>query len=333
MKRTFLIIYFLIALVTFVKAQYIYPITEYNAQLKGYELSNFDIQDTILYLPLGESGLHILNVKDLKNIRELSIYKEYEKRSREKIFGVAHCVKVIDNKAFLSYGPLGLKILDVTDPEMPYVLGTYYRYQDVYCSEIYENYAMLGYMGMGLEIVNLSNLEDIKMISRNNVRDFSVKNIQVIPPYIVISGGNRGLRIFKFGDPFTDFKQVEFPKEHLTDNEAHKILVRGSTGYLANDFKGLSVFNMGLPLYPLEVNSIKTQGKATELVIEGNYLYVASGKYIEVFDLREPEKPEKIYEYLDKDKEFRSLKIHDNKLFALYSSGSKEYGISIFQVE
>ncbi len=333
MKRVSLIVFFLIAIATLIKAQFIYPITEYNAQLKGYELSNFDIQDTILYLPLGESGLHILNIKDLKNINELSVYKEYEKRSREKIYGVAHCVKVIDNKIYLSYGPLGLKILDAADPTMPYVIGTYYRYQDVYCTEVFENYAMLGYVGMGLEIVDLSNLDDIKMVSRNNVRDFSVKNIQVIPPYVVISGGNRGLRIFKFGEPFTDFKQVEFPKEHLTDNEAHKILVRGSTGYLANDFKGLSVLNMGLPLYPLEVNSIKTEGKATELLIEGNYLYVASGKYIEVFDLREPEKPEKIYEYLDKNKEFQSLKIYDSKLFALYSDGSRDYGIVIFQVE
>jgi hypothetical protein len=333
MKKISLIIFFCIALAAIVKAQYIYPINEYNAQLKGYELSNFDIQDTILYLPLGESGLHVLNIKDLKNIHELSVYIEYEKRSREKIYGVAHCVKVIDNKAYLSYGPLGLKILNITDPTMPYVVGTYYRYQDVYCSEIYENYAMLGYMVMGLEIVDFSNLEDIKMVSRNNVRDFSVKNIQVIPPYVIISGGNRGLRIFKFGEPFTTFKQVEFTKEHLMDNEAHKLLVRGSTGYLANDYRGLSVLNMGLPLYPLEVNSIKTQGKATELVIEGNYLYVASGKYIEVFDLREPEKPEKIYEYSDKNKEFRSLKIHENKLYALYSNGSKEYGISIFQVE
>ena len=52
---------------------------------------------------------------------------------------------------------------------MPYVLGTYYRYQDVYCSEIYENYALLGYVGMGLEIVDLSDFDNINMVSRNNV--------------------------------------------------------------------------------------------------------------------------------------------------------------------
>lgn len=333
MKKITFIAILLLATILFANGQHIYPVAEYSTELKGFELSNFDLNDTVLYLPLGESGLHILSIKDFKNINELSVYKEYEKRSDKKIYGIAHCVKVIGNKAYLSYGPLGLKVLEVADPTMPYVLGTYYRYQDVYCSEIYENYAMLGYVGMGLEIVDLNNFSDIKMVSRNNIRDFTVNNIQIVPPYVIISGGIKGLRIFKFGEPFTAFKQDEFIKEHLTDNEAHKIIVRGSTGYLANDFRGLSVLNMGLPLYPLEVNTIKTQSKATELIIDGNYLYLACGKYIEVYDIKEPEKPVKIYEHMDKNKEFQSLKIHNNHLFALYANGSKNYGFVIFQVE
>ena len=141
------------------------------------------------------------------------------------------------------------------------------------------------------------------------------------------------LRIFKFNEPFTDFKQAEFTKTHLTDNEANKLIIRGSTGYIANDFRGLSVLNMGLPLYPLEVSNIKTNGKAIDIVIDRNYLYVACGKYIEVYDIKEAEKPIKIFEHLDKDKEFKSLKVHDSKLYALYADGSKNYGFVVFQVE
>lgn len=333
MKRLSLILILIAAFVTLSKAQYIYPVSEYSSELKDFELSNFDIKDNILFLPLGKSGLHILNIEDYNNIKELSVYTEYEKRSRKKIYGVAHCVKVIDNKAYLSYGPLGLKVLEIGDPTMPYVLGTYYRHQDVYCSEIYENYALLGYIGMGLEIVDLSNLDDIKMVSRNNERDFSVKNIQIVPPYVVLAGGDRGLRAYKFGEPFTAFKQAEFPKKYLTDNDANKLIIRGSDGYLANDSKGLTVLNMKLPLYPLEISNINTEGKAIDLIIDRNYLYVACDKYIEVYDIREPEKPVKIHEYEDKDKDFVSLKMYDNHLFALYADGNKNYGLVIFQVE
>ena len=333
MRKLSLLITVLFFLSKFTFAQHIYPVADYSNETKSFELSNFDIQDTILYLPLGESGLHILNISDINNIGDVAVFTEYEKRSRKKVYGTAYCVKVIDNKAYLSFGALGLKILDVTDPIMPYPVGGYYRYQDVYCAEIYENYAMLGYAGMGLEIVDLSNLDNIKIVSRNNVKDFSVKNIQVLPPYVFISGGVRGLRVFKFQESFTKFKQAEFPKDYLTDNDANKLIVHGSTGYLANDYRGLTVLNMGLPLYPLEVNSIKTDGKAVDLIIDRNYLYLACGKIIEVYDIKESEKPVKIHEYIDKTKKFKSLRMYNNHLYASFSSGNKTYGIQIFQVE
>ena len=333
MRKLSLLITVLFFLSKFTFAQYIYPVADYFNEIKSFELSNFDINDTVLYLPLGESGLHFLNISDVNNIKELSVYTEYEKRSRKKIYGTAYCVKVIDNKAYLSFGALGLKILDVTDPSTPYPVGGYYRYQDVYCAEIYENYAMLGYAGMGMEIVDLSNLDNIKMVSRNNVKGFSVKNIQVLPPYVLISGGIRGLRVFKFQEPFTKFIQANFIKEYLTDNEINKIIVSGSTAYLANDFRGLTTLNVGLPLYPLEINNIKTEGKAVDLIIDRNYLYMACGKIIEVYDIKEPDKPVKIHEYIDKTKKFKSLRMYNNHLYASFSSGNKTYGIQVFQVE
>ncbi|MBI9052225.1 MAG: hypothetical protein JEY96_00315 [Bacteroidales bacterium] len=331
-KKTLLTIAFAL-IVNAINAQYIYTKAEYSSSLKSVALSNFDIQDTILYLPLGEAGLHILDISDQENIQDVFTYTEFERRSREKVFGTAHCVQVIENKAYLSFGVLGLKVLDVTDPTMPYVIGTYYRYQDVYCSEIYENYAFLGYVGMGLEIVDLSNLDNINMVARKNVKGFSVKNIQIIPPYVVISGGVRGLKIFKFNEPFTDFKQADFPRDYQTNNDANKILLRGANAYLANDFRGLTVLNMGLPLYPLEVFNVKTEGKATDLIIDGNYLYVACGKSIEVYDIKEPASPAKIHEYINKDRKFESLKMYNNQLYASFSNGKKNYGIMIFQVE
>ena len=65
MKRSFLITVFVITTSIFTQAQYMYPISEYSSEIKELELSNFDISDTILYLPLGVSGLHIFNIADI----------------------------------------------------------------------------------------------------------------------------------------------------------------------------------------------------------------------------------------------------------------------------
>lgn len=324
---------FLLITTTVSIAQHVFPIAEYSAKIKSFELSNFDINNSVIYLPLGASGLHFLDISDINNIKEFSVYTEYEKRSRKKVYGTAYCVKAVNDTVYLSFGALGLKILNVSDPTMPYVLGTYYRHQDVYSLEIFENFALLGFKNMGLEIVDFSNINNIKMVSRNTIKDFPVKNIQVIPPYVVISGEDEGLKIFEFKEPFTGFKQAAFPKSYLIDYDVNKILIKGSIAYLANDIKGLTVLNMTLPPYPLKTNNIKTEGKAVDLIIDRNYLYISCGKTIEVYDIKEPGKPEKIHEYVDKSKKFKSLRMYNNKLFASFSKGNKIYGIQVFQVE
>ena len=170
-------------------SQFIYPLSEYSATDDEIEISKFDIKDTLLFLPLGNKSLQILNIADLHNITEVSKFEEYEIRYNKKAYGKAYDVKVVGNKAFLAYGELGLKIIDITDPTMTYSIGTYYRHHDVNCVEIYENYALLGFVDLGLEIVDYSNLDDILMVSRNNILGFTIENIQIIPPYIIISGG------------------------------------------------------------------------------------------------------------------------------------------------
>ena len=100
MRSRVLIVSLFLIISGLAKAQYIYPIAEYSATDKLAELSNFDVKDTILYLPLGESGLHILNTSDFDNIHEIAVYTEHEKRSGDKVFGTANCVKVIENKAY-----------------------------------------------------------------------------------------------------------------------------------------------------------------------------------------------------------------------------------------
>jgi len=333
MKIKTLLIFLFLFIVKISFGQYIFSVSEFKDSQRNFTLSNFDIKDTLLYLPLGVQGLKIYDISDLERFKLLSTYEEFEKRSRKKVYGTAYCVKVIGDRAYLSYGELGLKILNISDPTMPFVLGTYYRHQDVYCTEIFENYALLGYAGMGLEIVDFSNMNDIQMVSRNNVKDFTVKDIEIIPPYVTIVGGRRGLRTFKFQEPLTSFKQAEFPKDFLTEAEANNLVIREKTGYIANDYDGLMVVNMGLPLYPLKVNVIKTIGRAKDLLIDDNYLYVATDKGIEVFDIREPEKPAKIFEHVVKRKEYLSLKMRDHHLFALFQAGRKDYGIEVFQVE
>ena len=70
-----------------------------------------------------------------------------------------------------------------------------------------------------------------------------------------------------------------------------------------------------------------------DLAIDRNYLYVLSSKAIEVYDIKDPEKPEKIFEYAEKDKKYNNILIKDSNLFVSYTLSSEEYGIQVFQIE
>lgn len=333
MKNLFFLLLIIVFSIKSGFSQFIYPAGNYSAADKNVELSHFDIKDTLLLLPLGINGMQILNISDLNNIQEVAKYEEYEKRYQKKVYGKAYDVKIIENRAYLAYGELGLKIIDITDPFMPYSIGTYYRHHDVNRVEIFENFAFLGFIDLGLEIVDFKDCNNISMVSRNNILGFTINNIQIVPPYIIVTGGSRGMTIFKFVEPLTQFKPSEFPREFINENEFNKLLVRGPVGYMANDARGLSVLNLKLPLYPHEILTMKTNGKAIDLAIDRNYLYVVCSKSIEIYDIKDPEKPEKISEYVDKDKKFQNIRIQGTNLFASYTLGSNEYGIQVFQIE
>ena len=327
------IVVLIIFTVGLLKAQQIKLRTNYSMSQKVFELSNFDIQDTILYLPLGEKGVQVLDIANLDSIKVLSSYTDSEeRRGKGTIWGTAHYVKLVDNRLFLSFGDLGLKVLDVSNPYLLSPVGGYYRNKEVYCFKIFKHYAFIGYKNYGFEIIDFSDLQNIKLVARKNIKDFPVKDIQIFEPNVFVSGAKRGLKIFEFRKPFESFKQAGFPRNYLNGNEIYKILIRDKIAYVANNFRGLTVINILLPQYPSEIFKIKTQGRVNDLLIKGNYLYLSCQKAIHVFDITDPEKPVKIQDYIERGRDFKSLKIHKNQLFALYKGGRKNYGIVVFDL-
>ncbi|MDA3780186.1 MAG: hypothetical protein PF487_08245 [Bacteroidales bacterium] len=331
-KNILLLFSIFFILSTNLNAQYIFPVGEY-AKSGKVEFSNIELKDNNLYFPLGKTGLHILDISEPNNIKEISLYKEFEWREKKKVYGTAYCVNIKGDTLFLAYGDLGLKILCISDPTMPYVLGTYYRYQEVYTSAVYENYAFLGLKNMGLEIVDFQNTDDIKMVSRNNVKDFPVQNLQIKPPFVVMTGGIRGMKAYQFVDPFTKFKVQGFPRDYSTNSEAYKLIIKDNIGYLANDHEGLTILSLALPLYPVKISNIKTKGNAKDVCLDKNFAYVTSGKTIEVFDVSDKDNPVKIFEHKEKKKRFKNIVIDGNYLYASYKQFFRKYGIMIFQIE
>lgn len=313
------------------QSQTLQPIMSHTEEGR-FEMTNFIVKDTLLIWPQGENGLNIYSIANLDSLKIIAHYEDFEVRSRKDIYGKAYNTVLRNDTLFLCYGDLGLKILDISDPEIPVELGSYYRHHEVYSLTLFQNYAFLGLADLGLEIVNFTDIKDIKMVGRNNLKDFPAQNIIVRPPYTMVTGGKRGIKIFKFKDPFTDYKWAQYPKNFYPENDANKLIIDGKYGYLANDFKGLTVLNLTLPEYPMEHTTIKTSGRAQDLLLNGNKLYVASGGCIYTFDITDPKEPVIVSTFESKSKDFYSLFLERGNLWATFKDGYRDFGIMKFDI-
>jgi|GEM_PF-851617 len=335
MKRIFLlfIAFFLISGSCF--AQFLFPVNFYENEGE-IRYCRFDVSDNKIYWPLGEKGLLIFDATDVENLQRLKLYKPYEIRSYNKEYGSANAIKVFGEKAYLAHGDLGFEILDLSDINDPKVLGSYYRHLKVFNFKIFKNYAILALDRMGVEVIDISNYHNIDMVSRKNFNDVHVNNVSVYQNYLYASCGVYGVKIIPYEMPLEAFNSSSFASNYLTDDEAHKILVHDDHAILANDADGLKIMDLSLPEHPAPVQTVETSGKAMDIIIQDNSLYVATTKGIEVYDISNLTNIYKIDQYSDNSRKFQKLVVDEGYLYATYKSGWlfwKKYGMMIFAVE
>jgi len=335
MKRLFLllILFFLISGSCF--AQFLFPVNFYENEGE-IRYCRFDVSDNKIYWPLGEKGLLIFDATDVENLQRVKLYRPYEIRSYNKEYGSANAIKVFGEKAYFAHGDLGFEILDLSDINDPKVLGRYYRHLKVFNFKIFKNYAILALDRMGVEVVDIKNYQDINMVSRKNYNDVHVNNIAIYQNYLYASCGVYGIKIIPYKIPLEAFKANGYAQNYLTDNKTHKILVHNDYAILANDADGLMIMDLSLPEHPTPVKTIETSGKAMDVIIRDNSMYVATSNGIEIYDISNFKNVNKIEQYSDNNRKFQKLAVDKDYLYATYKSGSlfwKKYGMMIFAVE
>ena len=335
MKRMFLlfIAFFLISGSCF--AQFLFPVNYYENEGE-IRYCRFDVSDNKIYWPLGEKGLLIFDATDVENLQRLKLYRPYEIRSYNKEYGSANAIRVIDEKAYFAHGDLGFEILDLSNINDPKVLGSYYRHLKIFNFKIFKNYAILALDRMGVEVVEMSNYQNINLVSRKNFNDVHVNNVAIYQNYLYASSGVYGVKIIPYEKPLEAFKSSGFASNYLADDEVHKILVHDDHAILANDADGLMIMDLSLPEHPAPVQTIETSGKAMDIFIRDNSLYVATTKGIEVYDISNLANIYKIDQYSDNSRKFQKLVVDEGYLYATYKSGWlfwKKYGMMIFAVE
>lgn len=195
------------------------------------------------------------------------------------------------NYAYVADYDFGLFIIDVSNPQSPYLISscaTPGSARDIFVSG---NYAYIADHYDGLRIIDVSNPFTPHEIGAYTASIF-VNGVYVRDnyAYVAYGGGMYGhLRILDVSDPTSPISVGYY---YLNNSEdMNNVFVKDNYAYVANSFAGLKIFDISDPFHIQLAGSYYTQGEAWNVYVRDNYAYLADENSFRVFDVSTPASP------------------------------------------
>ena len=215
--------------------------------------------------------------------------------------------------AYVANGSNGLRIIDVSDPTNPKVVGDFYRKVDGAPAGNYVGVSVSGdyayltdsdyglFSDAGLLVIDVSDPTNPKEVGSYSSSDFNtIDAVSVSGGYAYVAGdnyGTGGLRIIDVSDPESPQEVGSFDIGDYVG--VSDVSVSGGYAYLTDttdtldtETGGLLVIDVSDPKNPKQVSSFPTAGYANGVSVSGGFAYVAvNGLGLRVIDVSDPKSP------------------------------------------
>jgi len=231
--------------------------------------------------------------------------------------GGAWDVAISGNYAYLADD--GLRIINVSNPASPYIVGNY----DVNVQTMAVNggYAYLSIRGGGLKILNISNPANPTLVgSYDSNSYFSAVTINGNYAYL----GTVGLKILDISNP----TNPTLVGSYDGDSSFSTVTINGNYAYVGTDGKGLKILNISNPANPTLVGSYNDGASwVADVVVRGDYAYVGSAIVstnlgLHIINISNPANPYRVGSYTFPD--FRNIVVRGN--YAYIGNGYSNAG-------
>jgi hypothetical protein len=181
----------------------------------------------------------------------------------------------------------GLDIVDVSEPSNPTRIGRFMSYSFDQHVEIYGTTAYL--VGDdGLRIIDISDPSEPLLVG-HFATPRTARGVSVVGnTAYLIADGTEDLRIIDISDP----SNPQLLSVYQTASTCYGICVVGTTAYVANSFDGLLIIDVSDPTAPTLTGTLRTPGGARDISVVGTTAYIADGfAGLQVIDLGNPTNP------------------------------------------
>ncbi|MBZ5640226.1 MAG: hypothetical protein LAO51_15885 [Acidobacteriia bacterium] len=218
------------------------------------------VRDKIAYFGDG-SGLKMIDVTDPHAPSQLGGLAT----------GAVNHLHVVGNLAYVAAGTAGVKIVDVSVPSAPVLVGTYDSPGSAWDVKVAGKRAFVADYTSGFEVVDVTNPAAPALLGTYSTYweavavDFSGRYAYVA------EGGGRRVQILDVSDPASPVWMADIP----TPDDAQDVRVVGNLAYITCRYGGLRVVDVSIPWAPVEVGSYVTNEPSWNLGFQGGYVFLS----------------------------------------------------------
>jgi len=250
-------------------------------------LGKISIEGTSLYMPRtvasSPSQVHVVSVSSPTPMSRIG---------NVNTPGEAQSIAVAPGRAGLAYvadGAAGLQVIDISDPQHPFIVGGVDTPGFAVDVALLGNSAFVADREAGLQIVDITSPSAPTIIGSLDTPGLAV-DLAVVDSLAYIADSDQGLRIVRVSVPSSPV----FLGVQDTLTSVRGVSVSGAFAYVADGVAGLQVVNVSDPNNPWIVGGVKRDeiGSALKVDIERGFAYVTdTANKLHVVDISVPREP------------------------------------------
>ncbi len=232
----------------------------------------------------GSNGVHIFDIADPSRPVEIAIYSDVDSVSDISI--ADHYAWIGTAELSRSHAPRGrVHVVDIANPAKPSRVSELPMNGPVSAVLVQDGLAHVAAVAE-LQILDATNPSHARPVSIYR-SPAEITDLAVAGEYLYLTSSNGdSLRVLNIAHPEQPTEAGSFG----TPKSAYTTAVRGHLAYVADAGRGLLVLDISDPHAPVPVGS-STPFYAWDLVLQGDYAYVASSQAMRILSLADPIHP------------------------------------------
>jgi len=233
------------------------------------------IIDNYAYIAAGDNGLRVINIANPTAMYEIGSYTGCK-------VNFVECDTITQRAYLTSWDSDCIKILDITTPSSPSVLGTYsHPVHKVGCADgdyiyVCEDY----YNGNGFRVIDVSTPSNPTQVGRKNTGSNPCE-ISKIGDYCYLADDCDGVRVIDVSTPSSPSEVA-----HWTAGQTYSVHIVDNMAFVVDLFDGLFMLDISSPASPVEVGYYGTTW-SLEKVFKStgdDYIYALSSSSLYIYE-------------------------------------------------